>query len=101
MFWIIFIIIVVLIFFVLGYKLATRRRDESLDKINKDKQRQKEIIKEKILELLDRQGQITNNDVEKNFNISDSTAQRYLQELVIENEIIQKGEKRGIFYIKQ
>lgn len=62
--------------------------------------KKKEVAKEKILELLNQQGRITNDEAEKMLGVSDSTAQRYLQELVEENKIEEKGKTRGTFYIK-
>lgn len=40
--------------------------------------KKKEVAKEKILELLNQQGRITNDEAEKMLGVSDSTAQRYL-----------------------
>jgi len=55
--------------------------------------------KEKILEFLQENEKITNNDVEKLVNVSDSTAERYLNELEKEGKIKQIGAiGQGVFY---
>ena len=92
---IIFFCLLLIIYLV--YKINTF---SSLDKANAARLKKKEEAKEKVLELLNKQGKITNDEVEKMLGVSDSTAQRYLQELVKEGEITQQGEKKGIFYIK-
>ncbi|MCK4386882.1 MAG: winged helix-turn-helix domain-containing protein [Candidatus Pacebacteria bacterium] len=53
--------------------------------------KRKQENKEKILEFLQNNQKITNNDVEKLCGVSDSTAERYLNELEKEGKIRQIG----------
>jgi len=95
LYFIIFVCLLTIIYLV--YKINS---SSSLRKANAARLKKKEEAKEKILELLNKQGRITNDEVEKMLGVSDSTVQRYLQELVGENKIEEKGKTRGIFYIK-
>lgn len=62
-----------------------------------EKQRtEKQMRKEKILEMINEHGSVTNDDIEKTLNVSDTTATNYLQELEHEGLIEQVGE-RGRF----
>ncbi|HDH31415.1 MAG TPA: ArsR family transcriptional regulator [Candidatus Wolfebacteria bacterium] len=72
----------------------------NLMELNEAKKIAKEKNKEKILELLKEKDQITNNDIESALGVSDATATRYFEELEQEGKIIQKGEGRGVYYIK-
>ena len=96
MFYLIIFFCLLLIIYLI-YKINTL---SSLRKANAARLKKKEEAKEKILELLNKQNRITNDEVEKMLGVSDSTAANYLQELVKENKIVQKGQNRGIFYIK-
>jgi Mn-dependent DtxR family transcriptional regulator len=49
----------------------------------------------KILELLKKEGVVTSSEVAKHLKISWNTAEKYLLELIIENKIIRK-KKRGV-----
>lgn len=62
----------------------------------KQQQIEKQARKEKILEILHERGGVTNDDIEMAFNVSDTTATNYLQELEDEGLIKQVGE-RGRF----
>jgi len=53
--------------------------------------KKKQENKEKILEFLEKNEKVKNNDVEKLLGISDSTAERYLNELEKEQKIKQIG----------
>lgn len=57
---------------------------------------EKQLRKQKILELLKEKGSITNDDIEQPLGISHPTAANYLHELVQEGKIEQIGE-RGRF----
>lgn len=59
-------------------------------------QTEKQTRKEKILEMLRERGGVTNDDIEKQLGVSDTTATNYLQELTREGLIEQIGE-RGRF----
>lgn len=54
--------------------------------------------KERILALAKEKGKIVNDDAEDLFCISDSTANRYLRELVSEGKLEKHGENRNTFY---
>jgi len=63
--------------------------------------KEKKEHKQKILNMLDLQVQITNNDIEKLLGVSDKTVQRYFNELQSEGKIKQVGETgRSVFYTK-
>lgn len=55
--------------------------------------------KERILALAVKKGKIVNDDAEDLFCISDSTAYRYLRELVNEGELEKHGEGKETYYI--
>lgn len=80
-------IIVLLIGFGAGYWFAKSRF--KMKKVVDEKQ-------DKILELLRGKGELTNDDVEKAFEVSDATATRYLDKLEKEGKIVQIG-KEGRF----
>lgn len=63
--------------------------------VNKQ-QTEKQTRKEKILEIIRERGSVTNDDIEKILNVSDTTATNYLQDLEREGLIEQIGE-RGRF----
>lgn len=66
---------------------------------HKSQHQQKERRKELIVEYLHHHPSITNNDVETMFEVSDSTATNYLQDLVDEKKIHQQGTQgRGVHY---
>jgi Fic family protein len=55
--------------------------------------------KKKILEFLRENGKIQNNDVERLTGVSNATAERYLNELEKEGELIQHGKiGPSVFY---
>lgn len=54
--------------------------------------------KERIYNLAVEKGKIVNDDAEDLFCISDSTANRYLRELVEERRLEKHGENRNTFY---
>lgn len=93
---IIFFCLVLIIYLV--YKINTF---SSLRKANVARLKKKEEAKEKMLELLNKQGRITNDEVEKILGVSDATTERYLEELEKEGAIIQKGKTgKNVFYEK-
>jgi predicted HTH transcriptional regulator len=58
--------------------------------------------KARILDLVERTGEVTNDDVEDLLLVSDSTARRYLHELVLEGELLQIGDVgRGVYYVSK
>lgn len=97
LYFIIFVCLLVIIYLV--YKINS---SSSLGKANEARLKKKELAKEKILELLKKQGRITNDEVEKMLGVSDSTVGRYLEELQKEGLIIQKGKTgKSVFYEKR
>lgn len=81
--------------FWLGRKFAiTRIRQGVSEKI-----KTAEGNEDKIVEFLKENGEITNNDVEKLLEVSDSTATRYLSEMEEAGIIYQNGDTgRGVYY---
>ena len=68
-----------------------------LEKINERKKKKLE----RILILLEKQGKITNNDVEKLLHVSDATATRYLDELERQNKTTQVGKTGKYTYYQK
>lgn len=67
--------------------------------VRNERSRKKAEGKEMIMEFLYKNEKIQNNDVEKLLDVSDSTAERYLDELEEEDKIVQHGEiGKGVFY---
>ncbi len=57
---------------------------------------------EKILEFLDREGKITNNQIEEMLGVSDTSVGRYLDELERKGKIKQIGKTgKSVYYIKK
>ena len=82
----------------LGMYLARRNKGES-GLIDKQMER-KEESKQKVLNFLQQNEKIQNNDVEKLAGVSNATAERYLDELEKEGQLIQHGTiGQNVFYI--
>jgi len=97
---ILFFILIIILLAVIGYFLMIKNTF-SLDKANQALQDKKKNMKNKILQLFERQDSVTNADVEKLFSVSDATATNYLEEMENEGKIRQKGDRgRGVFYTK-
>lgn len=62
---------------------------------NKKRDEEKEKLKEKILGLMKEKGVVKNNDVEKLLGVSDSSATRYIEELVADGKV-EKTESGGV-----
>ena len=62
---------------------------------------EKEKGKEQIANFLEKNGRITNDEVEDLLGVSNTTAYRYLEELEREEKIAQVGKTgRGVYYEK-
>ena len=70
----------------LGYKFALQSRG-----LIAEQSRKKAENKEKILDFLNQKGKIQNRDVEELAEVSDATAERYLDELEKEGKILPQG----------
>ncbi|MBU1102779.1 DUF977 family protein [Patescibacteria group bacterium] len=55
--------------------------------------------KNRIIILLQEKGRVTNDDVQKELEVSDATATRYLDDLEKDGKIIQQGSQKGTFYV--
>jgi len=102
------IIIIAIVGIIIGYLLArqnflnenlggrARRRKEGLI-FGQAKRKQEN--KQKILDFLQENGKIQNNDVEKLAEVSNATAERYLNELEKVGKITQHGKiGQNVFY---
>lgn len=58
-----------------------------------------EKSKNRLMDFAIEKGMITNDNVEDLLLVSDSTASRYLHELVIEGRLIMMGEGAGTYYV--
>lgn len=69
--------------------------------INSYNQRRRQIVeqrKDKILKYLGENRKVTSKEVEKLLNVSAATATRYLQELVEEKRVVERGRGRATHY---
>jgi len=88
-------IIIAIVGIILGYLLARRRKEGLIFGQAKRKQENKQ----KILDFLQENGKIQNNDVEKLAEVSNATAERYLNELEKVGKITQHGKiGQNVFY---
>lgn len=94
-------ILEILYIFVFSKKkgIETVAKRENIKKLNEERGSVKKGRKEKILNILKKEGKITNNKIESLLGVSDATATNYLQELENEGKIEQVGGTgRGVFY---
>lgn len=90
------LVIVALVGIALGMYIA--RRNVNAGFIAKQME-QKTENKKKILEFVQTHGKIQNNDVEKLAEVSNATAERYLDELEKEGKLAQHGTiGQNVFY---
>ena len=76
------------------YELQELRRERSnsiYQRIEKSKHR--------LMDFTLENGSVTNDDVEDILLVSDSTASRYLYELVLEGRLSRRGEGAGTYYV--
>ncbi len=84
---------------VLGFWLGRKFAITRIKKAVYEKTKKTGENEEKIIEFLKEKGKITNNDVEKLLEVSDSTATRYLSEMEEAGIIDQNGDTgRGVYY---
>jgi len=82
-----------------GYKLAIRKKIKEVDYIPDKIETKKENVRKLLDVIKNHKEKITNNDVERILNVSDSTAERYLSDLVEAGALEQVGgEGRGVYY---
>jgi predicted HTH transcriptional regulator len=89
-----------------GYLAAKWNKKDAKQEPEREKEnliqkqaRDKAENKQKILDLLETQGKLTNNQVEQTIGISDATATRYLEELEKEGKVKQVGVTgKDVFY---
>lgn len=94
-----YLIIGIVIGFALGYvargfsrvddkfaNAAMKRVDERDEKLHK------------VREFVERRGEVSNNDIEQEFSVSDATATRYMDALEKEGFVEQTGKGRSIVY---
>lgn len=104
-------IVLAIVFLILGFLLGRKSKKSLVLKSSEEMEEMREESKEalsrrtekrkaRILSLAKKQGRITNDDVEDMFCISDSTANRYLNELEHGGKIKQIGRSgRGVHYV--
>ncbi len=72
--------------------------DESDDLIAGQSKKKGENLK-KVLKLFETKEKVTNNDVEQLLEVSNATAERYLNELERDGKLVQNGKTGiGVFY---
>lgn len=86
--------------FVLGaavvYFMINKRANDDIASYVQNQQSEKQKRKDRILVMIREKGNVSNNDVETAFSVSDASATNYLQELEREGQIEQVG-GRGRF----
>ncbi len=89
----IYLLIGLVIGFLIGQKRGEGRgvRDEGV--INLEQIRLKHEHLQRVLEMAREKSEIANDDIEKALGVSDSTAQRYLQELEAQGKLQQIGQR--------
>lgn len=86
----------ILIGAIVVYFLMRNRKPSGIASHTQKQQDEKQVRKEKILEIIREKGSVTNNDIETALDVSDASVTNYLQELEREGKIEQFGE-RGRF----
>ncbi|MBU2530158.1 MAG: winged helix-turn-helix transcriptional regulator [Elusimicrobia bacterium] len=88
-------------------KLLEKERDEyadfgnGLEEYNKKMRGKKNEAKNKILEMLEAKGKISNRDIASSLKVSARTAIRYLDELEADGQARQAGKTgKSVFYSK-
>ncbi len=64
---------------------------DKLEEFNEEREKEREANKQKILNLLEKKGELVNDDVQGLLSVSDATATRYLDELEKDGKIKQVG----------
>lgn len=83
----------ILIGAIVVYFLIRNRKPSGIASHTQKQQDEKQVRKEKILEIIREKGSVTNNDIETALGVSDASATNYLQELEREGKIEQIGDK--------
>ena len=97
---IIFLILIIILGTTVSIILASQNQNGGGFIYSKQSQ-EKQANKQKILEYLETHNRITNNDVEKLCEVSNATAERYLDELEKKGFLKQHGEiGQGVYYTK-
>lgn len=96
--------VVLILFFgllsVIAYLLMhVDAREKAISYVNSERGSEKEARKKMIVARLREGKRLTNEDVQRLFEVSDSTATRYFDELQEEGRVEQVGETgRGVYY---
>jgi len=98
------IILVIIVGIILGWYFGRRKKEKMISKHISSRSSEPEEVKqgneEKILKFIQENQKITNNDVEKLLEVSDATAERYLDKLEKEGKLNQVGATgQGVYYI--
>lgn len=89
-----FILVLVLVFVLFARSTHSTLRRETARQLIVDRR------KDLIIEYLKHHGKVTNDDVQGLFDVSDSTATHYLDQLEAAGRIRQVGEHgRGVYYV--
>lgn len=92
-------LIIILILLIIALILMELGKIGKVVVYRSERQKQKQENKNKILELFKDKKKITNNDVEELLNVSDATAERYLNELEKEGRAKQIGKTgKSVYY---
>jgi len=94
-----FILLILGLGIVIGYVLARKRSGRAESEQSKQKMEGKNKIMDLFASSREVGGEVQNRDVEKLLGVSDSTAERYLNELEKEGKIVQHGQiGHSVFY---
>ncbi len=95
---------VIVLFWVRGKfdkEVAKEAGRDKLEEFNEKRKKEREENKQKILKLLKEKGRLENDDVQRLLNVSDATAERYLNELEKDGLVKQVGEVGHAVYYKK
>lgn len=81
-----------------GPFVATDSDETVLEEAREAVQARVEKRKSRIIAVVKAEGKITNDGVEDLYCISDTTASRYLRQLVDEKKLVREGSGRGTYY---
>ncbi len=74
---------------------------DKLQEFNAEREKEREVNKQKILNLLEEKIKIANDDIQKLLSVSDATATRYLDELEKDGQIKQVGQVGHYVYYEK
>lgn len=92
------IILILVVGIAIGYYLRSQSMRSEADPFNLQSEQKEENLSQ-VLDYMQGRERTTNNDIEQLLNVSDATAERYLDELEKLGKLVQHGETgKSVFY---